>query len=153
MSNKNSGILSNYDLDNLLKYLNIDKYKIISKDELKKNKNINNYIINMSDSNQPGTHWISLIINHNKKKCYYFDSYGIIYPEIVSKIFNNYTIIYNKTQIQDINNKCCGWFCIYFIYFMIHNNNNLSKFIKIFNKKELTKNDDILVDYFEKLIN
>lgn len=148
-----SGILSNFEIDKIFKYLKIDKYKIISKDELKKDININNYVINLSNSNEQGTHWTSLKLDHLNKKAYYFDSYGVIYPEIVNKVFKDYTIIYNKTQIQDIDAKSCGWFCILFLYMMYHNNNKLSQFIRMFNKKELIKNNKILEKHFEKLIN
>ena len=62
-----SGILSNFEIDKIFKYLKIDKYKIISKDELKKDININNYVINLSNSNEPGTHWVSSKLDHLNK--------------------------------------------------------------------------------------
>jgi len=75
-------ILSNYDLNEMMKKFNINNVKIMSKDDKYDNKH-KKYIINMDNNDGKGTHWVGLINN------YYFDSFGLKPPNIIANLFNN----------------------------------------------------------------
>jgi Ulp1 family protease len=108
-----------------------------------------NYILNMSNSDNPGTHWISLIIDNSKNDICYFDSFGVLPLREVYELFLKDVITFSKIQIQDINSTNCEWYCLAFIYYM-NNNNNKNKyddFLKMFDRKDFKKNDKILADY------
>ena len=57
-----------------------------SKNNVVKLKNNQSTIVNLADSNDIGTHWISMKLVY--KKLFYFDSYGIPYiPDTKKTIF------------------------------------------------------------------
>ena len=66
-------------------------------------------IVNLHPSK--GTHWVTYI-NEN-----YFDSYGCVSPEKLSKfiIKRNGYCLYSEYQIQK-NDSFCGSYCLYIIY-------------------------------------
>ena len=138
-------ILSNYDLNEMLKKFNIYNVKIMSKDEKYDNK-YNKYIINMDNNNGKGTHWVGLIEN------YYFDSFGLKPPNIISDLFNG-KYYYNDTQYQFLQSNNCGWYVFYFILYFNNkniNNNNYNKFLQTLNMYD--NNDETIIKYIHKYI-
>lgn len=138
-------ILSNYDLNEMLKKFNIYNVKIMSKDEKYDNK-YNKYIINMDNNNGKGTHWVGLIDN------YYFDSFGLKPPNIISELFNG-KYYYNDTQYQFLQSNNCGWYVFYFILYFNNkniNNNNYNKFLQTLNMYD--NNDETIIKYIHKYI-
>ena len=132
-------ILSNVDLKNMLNKFNINNVKIMSKDEDYDNP-YNKYIINLDNSNNPGTHWVGLIDN------YYFDSYGLPAPINIIKHLNNKYYM-NDIQYQHITSSNCGWYILYFfIYFKNKkiNKNSYNTFLEQFNI--LNNNDEIIIN-------
>jgi len=78
------------------------------------------YVINMANSNQHGTHWVSLYL-HSPKNVYYFDSFGILPPlEIRNFVlkFGCHSLFSNTKQIQSINSGYCGSYCMDFLTYM-----------------------------------
>ena len=74
-------------------------------------------IINLQDSNQPGSHWIALKRVNNT--IFVFDSFGIGYiPVGIFKVFKNVKIITNIYRIQDITSNLCGMF-LFCLFYMI----------------------------------
>ena len=73
-------------------------------------------IINTHKKNEPGEHWLAIVLT--KQKCFYFDSFGV---PIMEKIIISY--LQQKYKKVTINNECiqhyysesCGLFCIAFI--------------------------------------
>jgi hypothetical protein len=59
-------------------------------------------------------HWTALFVKD--KQGFYFDSYGIIYPLEVKIFCQN--ILYSDDTIQSLNSVLCGYFCLYFLYWM-----------------------------------
>ena len=114
-------------------------------DEGKNIKNGSYYVFNLNNSNQRGSHWVALY--KGKNKSYYFDSYGFYCDKEIEPFIKPY--IYNKKQIQNYNSSSCGFFCIAYIYFMYHNNNNLNGFINMFSD-DTRLNDYILYRYLKK---
>lgn len=151
--NFKKNILSNTDLYNLSEMLNLPLNGIYMKDEITlKNLKNGNYIMNLQNHNQNGSHWVSFLkIN---KTIFYFDSFGMPAPQNEYDLFfkQHDKILYNKHQIQDINSHCCGYFAIAFLYMMNKNNLNLTEFINMFAKQDLTKNDSIVKSLIKKSV-
>lgn len=100
----------------------IDRYKI----------NINktgNYIFLLHPKDIQSGHWIC--IKREKKKAYYFDSYGIVLSDYLQEKLHC-PIYYNDYQIQDLRSSHCGLYCIYFL----KDKNMIKKFKKIQNERE-----------------
>ena len=59
-----------------------------SKDQIKLIENNKSMIINLQDSNQPGSHWI--VLKRVKNSIFVFDSFGIGYISVgIFKVFKN----------------------------------------------------------------
>ena len=113
------GLTSNFDLIHLAKLNNIPLTAVIFKNDLLKfnpNKQVS-FIIDLHDDTDNSTgHWVALTKKDNKY--IYFDSFGIIYPNIVKDFCKDYIIEYNTKQIQSFNSEYCGEYCIMFLDFI-----------------------------------
>lgn len=154
--------LSNFDLIDISKRYNLHLIGVYSKDELPllENRNSGAYIINLQDDKDSenndlgGTHWTCFIVNEAKRKVIYFDSFGIIFPRQVKEFCKGLDLEYNKQQIQHIDSKECGWFCISFIQFVETSKKPFHKRLKWFGElfyKDTNKNDDRLKFLLEKM--
>jgi hypothetical protein len=145
-------ILSNIEMYKMNEILKIPNLQIITKKELngkKYDKKNYNYIINLDDN--IGSHWVGLYKN------IYFDSYGILPPESVENYLND-KYVYSDLQLQPMNNNSnyCGWFVMFFLYYMnnvkylksidIYKKFNI--FLKFFNNNKIHLNKKIIFDFF-----
>ena len=97
-------------------------------------------IINLQNSNQPGSHWIALKIVENT--IFLVDSFGVGYiPIDIFKVYKNYKIITNIYRIQDISSNLCGMFCVLSILYDIKSKNDFIKFLTLFNSNDFLKNE------------
>lgn len=82
-------------------------------------------IYNLDPHDKPGSHWVAMYMDLNKKKVYYFDSYGTEAPEEVKKLVDRIQeqgremgmeieYDYNTTRHQYENSEC-GVYSMYFI--------------------------------------
>jgi hypothetical protein len=113
------GITSNTDLEELCKSFKIPLTAIINKDQLYRYcplKNEQNYIINLADHDQQGTHWVGLCLKNNC--AYYFDSFGFEMPYEVYKCLKHKKIYYSNKYIQHLMDENCGQFVVLFLYYM-----------------------------------
>jgi len=158
VNNYKYDLLSNYDIVDLCNLLGIKLIDCLPKDLLLKMKAINGgYIINLdnSTSNKGGTHWVSFWID-NEQACY-FDPFGTKPPLEFYKFCKGKIIIYSKDQIQNVDQSCCGYYCIAFLHFMNYkrNKNNLKTslnlFLKPFDLDDTTKNDNVLQEYLKNI--
>ena len=95
------------------------------------------YIINLQSSlDGNGTHWTALMITESY--AVYWDSFGLPIPTpILRFIYRHPTklkIIYSVDQIQVTASVWCGWFCLYFLYFMTVLHKNVPDKKKLLNK-------------------
>ena len=146
-------ILSNFDLENILNNLQIQCYGIFFKNQLPTQAKKGNYIINMSNSDTNGSHWVCFIIK-DAKTCYYFDSFATPPPLEVMKFCGKRTIIYNDIQIQANTSTCCGWFCVGFLlHAKLKDKLFLSEYVNMFkHNKYLNQNDRILKNYINRYL-
>ena len=121
----NRNLTTNTELLDILKNDNIKINGVFAKDKLKKPLKDGFYIINLDDSDGPGTHWTALY-KINDGFSFYYDSFGFIAPEEIEDLLHKYE--YNKKQIQDIKSTSCGFYCIAFIKFMINKQDKMKAF-------------------------
>lgn len=114
------GLTSNFDLIHLAKALSIPLTAVIYKNDLLKfdpKKENNAFILDLHDDTDTSVgHWVALTKKNNKYT--YFDSFGIIYPNIVKEFCKGYPLEYNNKQIQSMNSEYCGQYCLMFLLMM-----------------------------------
>ena len=148
--------LTNFEIIDICKFYKIKLNGVFMKDELNFIKKDGNYVINLDNSYNNGTHWVALIVNGNDN--FYFDSFGCIPPSEVENFINNnkntkIKYAYNNWICQDLKSSNCGFFCIgLFMYLKKHNKNKdlyktSNNFINIFYDETLM-NDTILQLFF-----
>ena len=144
-------ILSNFDLIRIARERRIPLNDVIAKDEINKLKKNGNYVVNLENKNQDGSHWTALIMA--AKNCVYFDSYGMPPPEKLYQFLEKkYKKVYfSKMEIQDMDSTFCGYFCLAFLKFVETRRGSLIQKLQSFQKlfKENTReNDGILEKFF-----
>lgn len=148
--------LTNFDIEELCQNLKIPLLQVCSKDKLivKPNERKSCYVINMDNADGGGTHWIAIYISGLNG--FYFDSFAAMPPKNIINFFKRYKIRwdYNKQQIQDLDSSACGYFCVYFLYFMFKHDDKRKdlkficfKMIEPFNSDDQTNNDKVLQKY------
>lgn len=87
-------------------------------------------IFNLDTHDKPGSHWVALFINTDKKRIYYLDSYGEKIPSKINKFSNKvikqadtlglgkYELLVNKRRHQFSESEC-GMYSLYFIIQML----------------------------------
>lgn len=102
--------LTNFDIEEIAPLFHINLHAVIDFHDLKYYPLLDgSYILNLGNK-----HWTALFVKN--KKGFYFDSYGVIYPPDVKSFCPN--IIYSDDNIQSLNSVLCGYFCLYFLYWM-----------------------------------
>jgi hypothetical protein len=148
-------LLSNFDIEELCKEFKIPLVACVAKDILRKiNLKNGGYVINLDDSTGVGSHWTGLYVKDYD--CCYFDPFGINPPLDVLRFCKGKTLIINKDQIQKLDQSCCGYYCIAFLYYMhrakgVNLRTNLFMFAKPFDLNNTTNNDNILQLYLKRM--
>jgi hypothetical protein len=105
------------------------------------------FIVNLSPSTVPGSHWVSIFIDEDRN-VEYFDSFGIE-PQIPSIISfmkrHGKNIFYTNQQLQHLSSKNCGKYAIVFLLFKM-SKKPTSHFINLFNKNSSI--NDIVIEKF-----
>lgn len=86
------------------------------KDDLPKEMRKNESgIVNLDNSNGPGTHWVSY--KRLGGKVYYFDSFGNLPPpkELQEYFRSAKAVFYNYDRQQPDNTSICGHLCLEFL--------------------------------------
>lgn len=95
-------------------------------------------VINLSKSNQPGSHWVSLYIDH-KGSAEYFCSMGFRVKNYYIETFlkkNCKSITCNTQQLQHITSNYCGLYAVSFIIYKLQGG-TLNSFKKKFSKNTI----------------
>ena len=69
--------------------------------------------LNIGNYQNGGSHWCAFYIKDNKS--YYFDSFGGQPDKFLLNQLPK-PLIYHTYEIQDIDSKFCGSYCLYFFY-------------------------------------
>ena len=151
-----SEILSNLDIEAFCYEFDINLICCCSKDELIKYRPVSGcYVINLQNSSDgPGSHWVALYIFNNY--AVFFDPFGQIYPYEIHKFINKKKLIYSDDIIQNINQQCCGYYCLDFLNFISKNykdnpRKSLNCFLQLFND-DTNKNDNILQQHIKLML-
>ena len=101
------------------------------------------YVINLDEYENTGTHWIALFVKTNG--AIYFDCFGIEHiPNKIKKIIDNNNIKSNIFRIQAYDSIMCGYYCIEFINYMVESK-TLLDYTNLFSPNDFLKNDKIII--------
>ena len=129
--------LTNHDIFEIQHIFNIHLIHCIDYHDLVNHELIDgSYVLNMDNK-----HWVALFVKNHKGV--YFDSYGIIYPLEIKNFCKN--LIYSDDTIQSTNSVLCGYFCLFFLYWMTNKYKQnlrytLNKFRALFHDDEQQNN-------------
>ena len=119
---------------------------VYSRDNLPDKIKDTEYIVNLHEYSDIGTHWIALYVNN--KTVTYFDSFGVEHiPKEIKKFINNKNVIANIFRIQAYDSVMCGYFCIDFIDYMFIGK-SLTDYTNLFSSNNFKNNDNIILSYF-----
>jgi hypothetical protein len=148
--------VSNNQIVSMCIKLEIPLEGVFMKDELHTGLKDGNYVMNLQNHNQGGSHWIAFI--KRAGKVYYNDSFGAPPPQNEYELFKseNDFVYYNTHIHQDIDSTACGYWAIYFLYYMTKTKGNLlanfQKFNKTFNSKDTKANELKLQESIQKIM-
>ncbi len=163
--------LTDVQIKDLSKKMNIPLGGIYFKDEIPKLQFNKSYFINMEDCEDekgqlnPGTHWVFLQVTkypNDEVAPIYFDSYGQPPPENVKKAVSLITkkhLPHTKKDIQSLMNNACGFYCLAMGHFINASQyrtgniyNDVSNFLDFFDdlntEVDFKKNEYILKHFF-----
>ena len=141
--------MSNYDLLDWCKYLNIPINNVLSREESSPHNHKQAlFIYNLEPSYMSGSHWVATFVKNGIIN--YFDSFGMPpFQEIVNHAKRtNMTLLHQSDQIQNLLTTTCGYFCLYFL-------NEMSKgrsyydLLKVFNSHNTMENEKYIENYFK----
>ena len=141
--------MSNYDLLDWCKYLNIPINNVLSREESSPHNHKQAlFIYNLEPSYMSGSHWVATYVKNGIIN--YFDSFGMPpFQEIVNHAKRkNMTLLHQSDQIQNLLTTTCGYFCLYFL-------NEMSKgrsyydLLKVFNSHNTMENEKYIENYFK----
>lgn len=120
---------------------------VYSRNQIPRSLDVNKasaFVLNLDDSDGPGTHWVA--VYHHPKSEYvdYFDSFGLPPPLEVQKYTKLKPIQYNDGMLQDLRSSACGYYCINFINFRSQGY-SYQKIIHQFKEGEGVKNEKTLL--------
>lgn len=143
-------MLTDEDLEESCDRLKIPLVGIFSKDLLPKQCIPGGYIINLQNHDAGhGTHWTCLAVRGDS--ALYFDSFGMPPPlQVIRFVRDDYTLVYNKQDIQNIDSGVCGSYCLAFLYYILVRNGSLRLFQHLFST-DVRKNRTILQEIIAPL--
>ena len=146
---------TNSDLYSIAIKLKIKLNGIYMKDEIPTDLKEGNYIINLENSDQSGSHWTCFI--KNKDNIYYYDSFGVVPPQNLYDISvkNSLNLYYIDKHDQNLDSTSCGYWVIAFLFYMNNTKgpmlDRMKKFDKKFNNKNRKENEIQLKKYMDKI--
>ena len=117
--------LNNKQIKTLANLMRIPSVSCIFDEDIDLSKKTGYAILNLGDTIRGGTHWVACA--WRSKEFIYFDSFCQHWSKAVTKELKRQK--YTKKgyvdchAIQDLNSSLCGWFSLYFLWY-IHNKGN-----------------------------
>ena len=120
--------LTNFELIEAVKKLNIPNFRgLFMRDALPKRPRRNECgILNLDDSNGPGTHYCCFLKSAKDK--IYFDTYGLPPPTELVKYLKS-PVYYNSERIQPDNEVFCGHLCLYVLKVVMNDGRNFQEVV------------------------
>jgi hypothetical protein len=116
-------MITNFQLETRASKLKVPLIGVYNKDTLPYKYQDGGYIVNLQDATDekgkdlPGTHWTAFYCEG--KSAAYFDSFGFPGPVQVKNYLRRFgNVPENTRQIQNVQSEICGYYCLYFIWFM-----------------------------------
>ena len=118
------------------------------------NKKMFSLVFNLSRHDSKGSHFIAIFADENN--LLYFDPLGhkcenTDILQFMKKVKSKRRLRTKFQKIQDCNSIFCGFFCIAFLLSR-HKNESLRHFFKNFSRRELIKNDFLVIKYISNKI-
>ena len=142
--------MSNFDLLEWCKYLNIPIKNVLSRDQkVPHNHKQTLFIYNLEPSYMGGSHWIATYAKNNVIN--YFDSFGMPpFEEMLQHAKKeNVTLLHQNQQIQNLYTNTCGYYCLYFLNEM-NKGKDYFDLLQVFSS-DTYKNEKFIEKYFRKL--
>ena len=109
--------------------------------------NYETYIIDLDEYKSIENNWKALYVN--AENVTYFDSFGVEYiPKEIRIFIGSKYITTNICRIQTYDSVMCGYFCIYFIDFMLKGKTLLG-YTNLFFSNKNKNNGKIILKYFQ----
>ena len=121
------------------------------------------YIINLDNKGGSGTHWTVMKVLDDM--IIYFDSFGIPMPQdVLQKFAKQREVIYNVSQVQDIDSDACGYYVLDFMHYFnnfrddqldskLKIGRRLSKYLQEYDINDQRGNEDILGNRLKNILN
>lgn len=112
-------------------------------------------IINMDSYIGIGTHWVCCVPGNKKNTLWYFDSFGMSYPEEFKQqaMKDGMQLFYNNSQYQNIKSLLCGYYCLYFLHQALVHKKSFYDVLQPFSLSDTMYNERFITNYFEQLSN
>ena len=108
-----------------------------SRNNLPKKIKDGSYVINLDEYADVGTHWIASFYNRNE--IVYFDCFSVEHNlEEIKEFIRNKNIKANIFLVQANDSVMCGYFCIWFIDFMLAGK-KLTNYTSLFSPHDFKK--------------
>lgn len=129
MSSKGEALTTNFQLEDAAARNNIPLVGVFWKDVLPGVVYQGGYIFNLADHDDEngGTHWTAAWVERNdetkESEVRYFDPFGFAPPENIKRFFQvilkgKDDLIYSTKQVQNENSFICGYYVLYFLFYM-----------------------------------
>ena len=108
--------ITNFDIQNWVKYLRLNNFGgVISRDQVIDCIPQHSYVINLNESDEPGSHWVAMFFGSSL--VLYFDSFGLAPPQELLMLCKKHRInyAYNNTHYQALTSVLCGYYCLFFL--------------------------------------
>ena len=101
------------------------------------------YIVNLDDSDSPGSHWVGLVLKGDEAE--YFDPLALPFTNkfIIQslKTYKIENIIYNKKRIQSFSSESCAKFVILFGLCIVKLKFSFNSFLNLFYCQRISDNE------------
>lgn len=111
-------------------------------------------IINLDDLGNIGSHWVCCVPGHKEKTLWYFDSFGMYYPEefkIRAKRDGIIDIIFNSSHYQNIESNLCGYYCLFFLHQALVYDKEFYDILKPLSITDVNHNEKYITNYFKNI--
>ena len=154
--------LSNFDLLQWVDFLKIPNFKgIFARDEVMPREH-SPCIINLDSLANAGTHWVCCAPGkrpqgarpqgarsqgarpQGARALWHFDSFGMGFPQ---EFKSSKPVIWNSSQLQNINSVLCGYYCLYFLHQWAQGK-DFYDILKPFSLSDTMQNEKFIKEYF-----